>query len=227
MIKKIDIAGIQLDNYTVRESIMEMEKDMAQNVFCTVEEIMMDTLLLAEKDLRVKEALALLDHAVIAECGILDAVGQNTMQRQHEIEDHTFFRELLKRLERNHKTVFLLGETEEITEHFYEYLQEEFKNLAFAGMEAMEDCVETTDAVVNEINASTPDALLCILPSPQQEAFLADNRDKISAKLWYGIGAPEQMMQSRHRFLDFFRRRSKIRILEKTIHHYQRQEEVG
>jgi hypothetical protein len=45
--------------------------------------------------------------------------------------------------------------------------------------------------------------------------------------LWYGIGAPEQMMQSRHRFLDFFRSRSKLRILEKTIHHYQRQEEVG
>jgi N-acetylglucosaminyldiphosphoundecaprenol N-acetyl-beta-D-mannosaminyltransferase len=114
-----------------------------------------------------------------------------------------------------------------MTEQFYKFLQGEFKNLEFAGMEALENCVETTDAVVNEINASTPDALLCILPSPQQESFLTDNRDKISAKLWYGVGAPEQMMQRRHRFLDFLRRRSKLHILEKTIHHYQRQEEVG
>jgi N-acetylglucosaminyldiphosphoundecaprenol N-acetyl-beta-D-mannosaminyltransferase len=227
MTKKIDIAGIQLDNYTVRESLMEMEKSMAENVFCTVEEIMMDTLMLAEKDLKVKEALAALDHTVIAECGILDAVGLNSMQRQHEIEDHTFFHEMVKRLERNHKTVFLFGETEEMTDRFHEFLQEEFKNLTFAGLEAMENCVGNTDAIVNEINAATPDAVICILPSPLQETFLADNRDKISAKLWYGIGAPAQLMRNHRKFFDFFRRRSKTRALEKHIDRYQKQEEVG
>ena len=50
MIKKIDIAGIQVDNYTVRESIMLVEKNMSRQIFTTLEEVNMQMLLLAETD---------------------------------------------------------------------------------------------------------------------------------------------------------------------------------
>lgn len=50
MIKTIDFAGIELDNYTVREMIMNVEKDMSDHGFHTIEEVNMDTLMLAETD---------------------------------------------------------------------------------------------------------------------------------------------------------------------------------
>ena len=45
MIKTIDFAGIELDNYTVREMIMNVEKDMSDHGFHTIEEVNMDTLM--------------------------------------------------------------------------------------------------------------------------------------------------------------------------------------
>ena len=75
MIKTIDFAGIELDNYTVREMIMNVEKDMSDHGFHTIEEVNMDTLMLAETDELVRKAIGFAEHTVIAENGILEAGG--------------------------------------------------------------------------------------------------------------------------------------------------------
>ena len=48
MIKKIDIAGLQLDNYTVREMLMRVDRRISEKILTTIEEVNMDTLALAE-----------------------------------------------------------------------------------------------------------------------------------------------------------------------------------
>ena len=110
MIKSVDFAGIQLDNYTVRETIMNVEKNMSDHGLHTIEEVNMDTLMLADSDDTVRAALDFVEHTVIAENGILEAVGAGSYQRKHEIEHHDFFYEMMKRIERNHKTVFIIGD---------------------------------------------------------------------------------------------------------------------
>ena len=59
MIKTIDFAGIELDNYTVREMIMNVEKDMSDHGFHTIEEVNMDTIMLAEL---VRKAIGFAEH---------------------------------------------------------------------------------------------------------------------------------------------------------------------
>ena len=228
MIKTIDITGIELNNYTVHESIMLLEKHISGNLFHSVEEVTMDTLLLAENDERVRRALELLDDTVIAEISILDATGKHSAQRRHEVENHTFFYELMKRLERNHKNVFLLGKTEEELEEMKEFLLEYYPRMQFAGMEAMDNCVGELDAIVNEINAATPDAVVSILPSPEQEYFLVDHRDKISAVLWYGRGSGKPVHKKPGILPAFFhalKKRIRTRSLEKRITDYEGQKE--
>ena len=105
MIKKIDIAGLQLDNYTVREMLMRVDRRISEKILTTIEEVNMDTLALAESDEEVKQSLEACDYTVIADEGILRAVSADTLQRRHEIEDHDFFYELFKRLERNDKKI--------------------------------------------------------------------------------------------------------------------------
>ena len=58
MIKTIDVAGIELDNYTVRETIMNVEKNMSDSGFHTIEEVNMEMLLQAESAEVIREALA-------------------------------------------------------------------------------------------------------------------------------------------------------------------------
>lgn len=224
MIKKIDIAGIQLDNYTVREAIMQVEKDLSNNVFNTLEEVNMNMLLLAETDARMRETLEKLDHTVIAEVGILNAVGESSMQRKKEIEEHDFYFELMKRIERNHKTIFILGVTQEEIELAQQTILEDFPKCQVVGAEAIENCVGAIDAIVNEINAATPDVIFSILPTPDQEYFLLENRDKLSANLWYGMGN-EKIVKKKHGFLHFIKKTISLHKLERTITSYEEKED--
>jgi N-acetylglucosaminyldiphosphoundecaprenol N-acetyl-beta-D-mannosaminyltransferase len=224
MIKTIDVGGIRLDNYTVREAIMEVEKALADQGFHTIEEVNMDTLMLAESDETIREALCSVDYTVIAEAGILDAVGAESYQRKREIEHRDFFYELMKRLERNHKSLFLLGDTAQQNQTMYEQIKELYPRCEIAGMEALEECEGLTDAVVNEVNALAPDVILSILRSPQQEHFLVENREKLSASLWYGVGAMP-LHKPKGRFATALRDLIRTRKLEKQLHHYHGKQE--
>ena len=75
--------------------------------------------------------------------------------------------------------------------------------LVLAGAAATENCVGDLEGVINEMNAATPDVIISIIPSPGQEHFLVEHRDKINANLWYGIGGFE-VHRKRSRIKGFF-----------------------
>lgn len=192
MIKKIDILGIQLDDYTVREAIRRVEAFSDDNVPKAIENISMKMLMEAEHDPVLKEVLSSLDLAVIAEKEILEVAGAKTMQRIKETEENDFFFEFFKRIERNRKRLFLLGETEEKNEKFKQWILEEYPKLLLEGEYALENCVGDLEAVINDLNAATPDIVISILPTPKQEYFFSEHKDKINAKVWYGMGEFER-----------------------------------
>ena len=79
MIKKINVAGMELDNSTVRESILQLEACLDGGGFYTIQEITMNTIMRAEENDKVKEAMQRLTHSIIADVGILDAVGESRL----------------------------------------------------------------------------------------------------------------------------------------------------
>ena len=226
MIKKIDIMGIQLDNYTVREAIMIVEKMLSNNVFNTLQEVYMNTLIMAGEEEDVRTVLETLDHTVIAEKGILEATGEDSLQRIHEIEDCDFFYELFKRVERNYKKVFIIAETEAAVEEMTQHLQESFPRIEIVGSRAMEDYVGEAESLVNAINSETVDVILSLLPSPTQEKFLLDNKDKLSANLWYGIGDNKFGLRGKG-ISGGIANKLKVRKLAKHINNYEEKEKAN
>lgn len=224
MIKKIDIAGLQLDNYTVREMIMKIDRCMSERNFTTIEEINMDTLHMAASDEDVKEAIGVLDYTVIADTGILSAASAETMQRKHEIEDHDFFYELFKRLERNHKNIFILGESESTVSEAAGFLKELFDKIEIKGSGVINDTENVSEAIVNEINIASPDVVVSFLPSPAQETFLLHNKDKLSTNLWYGIGN-NKFMDKKPGFIGKIRKMLDVKRLARIINNYENREE--
>lgn len=221
MIKKIDIAGIQLDNYSARECVMAVERMLSENAFHTVEEVNMDMIMLAASDEAVSETLSGLDCSMIAEKGILDAVGERTIGHRETDADDCFY-EILRRLERNHKLVFLLAEGQKELEELEQYVERNFPRLVVAGMVATEDFTEDEDAIVNEINAATVDVILSVMPSPKQEHFLANNKGKMSAILWYGVGN-RKFAKRRYSLWGTILKRIRISRLENYISKYEKQ----
>lgn len=196
MIKEIIVAGIKLYNYSALENLTQIVKNLEANVFTSIEEVYMKTILLAKEDESVKEALEAMDVTVIAEAGILDAVGQVTIFRKAEIERREFFLQLMKILERNGHTVYVLGEAKEKIAETCQYIADEFPRIKMVGSIALNEVEGTEDGVVNEINMIAPDVIISVLPSPKQELFFKDYKSMLLTKIWYGIGA-EKIVDSK------------------------------
>ena len=228
MIKEIIVAGIKLNNYSVLENLTQISKNLEANVFTTIEEIYMKTILLAKEDESVKETIESLDVTVIAEAGILDAVGQATILRKAEIERRDFFFQLMKILERNGHTVYILGETEKEVTAASEYIADRFPRMKMAGSKALEEIVGAEIGVVNDINMIAPDVILSLLPSPVQEQFLKEHKTMFLAKIWYGI-SPEKFMEQRVTFWDkcvkFIRKYTLRRYIQEDIEQGEVEEE--
>ena len=212
MIKKIDIAGLQLDNYTVREMLMRVDRRISERILTTIEEVNMDTLALAESDEEVKQALEACDYTVIADEGILRAASADTLQRRHEIEDHDFFYELFKRLERN--------ESQTAADEAEEFLLGLFDRARISGKGVLDDSQGCSEKLVNEINIVSPDVIASFLPSPAQERFLLHNREKLLMNLWYGIGN-NKFMGKKHGFIGKIRKMLDVKRLTHLINTYE------
>ena len=91
MIKKIDIMGILLDDYTVREALHQIESFSDDNVLRSIESISMQMLMEAEKDEELRNAISSLDLAIVGQKEILEVAGVGTMQRIKVTEENDFF----------------------------------------------------------------------------------------------------------------------------------------
>ena len=105
-------------------------------------------------------------------------------------------------------------------------LQEAFPKLILAGEYALENCVGNLDAVINEMNATTPDVIVSILPSPLQEHFFAEHKDKMSATIWFGMGELG-VHGKKHGLGSFVKNRLHLGRLKNSMNKYQDQEKSG
>ena len=131
---------------------------------------------------------------------------------------------MMKRIERNRKTIFVVGEKMEQTEQMCERIMELYPKCEVIGAEAIEECSGNLDALINEINSQTPDVIISVIPSPLQEHFLVENREKLSAGLWYGMGTME-LEEPKRGFANGICKMFRAHKLEKHLNHYSGKQE--
>lgn len=188
MKKKIQILGLEIDNYSVREAILLAEGYLNGNSLKTIETVTMKMLTDAESNEIVGQAIQDMDLTVIGEKEILTAANINTPQRLKETTEHEFFYEFVKRVVRNRKRVYLLSEKEEVNDILEVLLKEKYPKVVIVGSAALEECQGDFGNIINEINGDTADVVMSTLPTPRQEEFLSECKSKMSAKIWYGLG---------------------------------------
>ena len=188
MRKKIEILGLEVDNYSVREAILLAEGYLNESSLNTIETVTMKMLTDAESNEVVAQAIREMDLTVIGEKEILAAANTATHQRLRETTEHEFFYEFLKRVVRNRKKVYILGEKAEHNEMLLEFLEEEYPKISIVGSAALEECQGDLENIINEVNGETADVVVSILPTPRQEEFLMEYKSKMGAKVWFGLG---------------------------------------
>lgn len=222
MVKKLSILGINLDNYTVREAMLRIEVYWNNTIMNTVETVSMGTLVKARTDGLLKNCIENLDLAIICDKEILKAAGLVSSQRARESGENEFQKEFLRRAARNKRSVYLLGESDEQVGLLREFLAENYERIRVAGAYALSECGGDYDAVINEINIATPDVILSVIPTPERQYFLLEHKEKLNAKIWYGLGKDYAGRQGKSEMAGFARRLIQKGILHTHLMRYKK-----
>lgn len=187
--KKLDLLGIPADNYTVREALLRFDTYVGSTVLNIIETVSIKQLLSLGEHPAVDSCLRQADLCIVGEGEILLELGIDSPQRMREIRDQDFLYEVLNRMGRAKKRIFLIAMTQDTIGQMKEAFLEKIPQFQAVGSFSMEEGGGDMEGIVNEINGATPDIVISALDSPMEEEFILSHKDKIGTGIWYGIGA--------------------------------------
>ena len=226
MIKQIQLLGMTIPNYSLREELQLAQDALRDERLRLLLTVSMQSLIKVSnsESQQVKECVEQADLIVVEDPEILSVAGINSSQRIREEEDHLFFTELLKRLQRGQQQVYLVASKNAALEKIREILRERYEKLHIVGQYSIEDYPDDLDRMINEINSAAPDVIISVMPTPQQEEFLVANRSKLLAKLWYGLGENYGLLMEKKGFGWRMKRLIHFGRFKMHVNHYEESE---
>ena len=198
MIKQIQLLGMTFPNYSLREELQLAQEALKNEKLQLCLTVSMQSLVRVSSGAeQVKSCVEQADLVVVEDPEILSVAGITSGQRIREAADHLFFTELLKRLQRGQQQIYLVASKHAALEKIKEILADRYEKLRIVGEYSIEDYPDDLDRMINEINGAAPDVIISVMPTPQQEEFLAANRGKLLAKLWFGLGENYTMLMEK------------------------------
>jgi N-acetylglucosaminyldiphosphoundecaprenol N-acetyl-beta-D-mannosaminyltransferase len=219
----MEVLGISLQDLTLRESMRKVEQFFRDGKVSTIALITMKGLIVAQDSPEIKKWMDSLDMTVATDADILHAAGINTRSRIHDVENNEFIAEFLKKLVRQHKSVYLLGQTESDLKKLEEELGVYQKDLEIIGRQTLEGLNYDDDFVVNDINMKLPGVLISNLESPQRESFLENNHMKMNVSIWLMIRADHDLTQKKKKLAQRFYNRLMKQWFHLRLNRYQEQ----
>lgn len=127
MSEKIQVLGISVEKCYVDEVMDNINENWNRDdVLATYGVINMKILLAAQKDEELKEYIDSLDKGVVDEPEVLEAANMDDTRMEEEVLGHSFFATLFWYLSRYQNQIYLLGETEEEANAFFNYVKEKY-----------------------------------------------------------------------------------------------------
>lgn len=227
MIKQIQLLGMTIPNYSLREELQLAQDALRNEKLSLLLTVSMQSLLKVcnSESQQTKECVEQADLVVVEDPEILSVAGINSSQRIREAEDHLFFNELLKRLQRGQQQVYLVAAKNSALEKIKEILLDRYEKLKIVGEYSIEEYPDDLDRMINEINSAAPDVIISVMPTPQQEEFLVANRSKLLAKLWYGLGENYGLLMEKKGFGWRMKRLIHLGRFKMHVNHYEEGEQ--
>lgn len=216
MNEKIDVLGIEINNYTAKEAMQRVVEYMKKDSLQVISSVTPESV----KNLsEYPESKGEMENYEIVFPGnkvLLEAAGVKDKQLLKEAEEQTFVKLFVRFLHKNEKKVFLLAETDALRTEMQEYITSKFSKIKIVGAATFEEHGNSEDMMVNSINSVEVDCVIAALSSPLQEEFISKYRVALNVKVWFGLGTKfGKKNKGIHlrKINDFFERR----VLKKEI----------
>ena len=217
MQEKIQVLEVELDNCSAKEAMKRVVEHMSIERLNIVEMVTMNTLARfqeSEEDATLFEAF---DLVLPSDRGILQAAGIQDERRLKEVDDLLFIKMIMRYLQKNHISVFLLSETEASRLQLEKYISEEYGNLKIVDSTSLEERGSSDDMLLNVINGLEVECILSTLPSPLEENFISKNKSLVNARIWFGFGPLIHEINKEKKGIEKFREKILRKILKKEV----------
>ncbi len=209
--QKINLLGMNLTDYSLRESISITDRFLGSGSLNTILFISAKMLVGAGISEEQKAWIEDADLIIWSDAEIVRRAGIEAKDRINEVKNQEYVKELLKHLERGKKPVYLLAESEEGLEELRMdllYIRQDLK-IAGSGIIALEQ--EEWENEANRINNLAPAAIISRMEFSRQEKLMVEMRRFLNADVWVALN--NQMIFEGQKKL------SVKKLLNKWYHH--------
>lgn len=207
MSNELKIMGVQLNMDEAEQVVDTLSSYLKNSQLHTVCAVSMRMIIMAQKDEGIKEILNSYDLALPGEVEILEHANVKSIKLMREIKENFLFKKLMLLTVDEKRSVYLLAENQYQMQELQDYMNREHANVNVVGAGCLNSGKEVA-ALINEINILSPDVILSVIPSPGQERFIAERKNMLDARIWYGLNgeyrltSPTRMVGARiHAFL--------------------------
>lgn len=120
--------------------------------------------------------------------GVKVAATLNKLKIDEKIAGIELMNDIVHRCEKENKSVYLFGATEEVVSLCSKKLKDKFTNLNIAGYHSGYFDDKEFLNIIKDIKRCKPYAIFVALGCPKQEQFIIDNMDNLPAKIFMGVG---------------------------------------
>ena len=191
---KINVLGIEIDNYTAKETMKKSIEYLTTEPVNMIEVATVDVLMDTNTELMLKEQMKDFDLVLAGDRTVLEAAEVSERKRLQETDDRLYLQMFFRYLHKNHKRIYLLVESEEEGRRVYEYLEHRYGSIQVCGMAKVSAQDRADDMLVNAINGAEVDCVLSLLSSPLREDFAVKNKNLFNVRLFLCLG--KTMIQS-------------------------------
>ena len=187
MAKFIEVFGIKIEAYTVRENMQFLEEFVTTDDLNIVSVVSSYMLMAASGDKELSDFIKSSDLRVIADPVIFEVAEERFEQQYGQVKKQELEEQFLRCLIRKKKKVFYVCDNEEQRKKFENYIQQNYSDLI---IETYGDGIEEdkTEHIINKINSADADVLLLNFHSPQQENFINNNKHLLHVRLCVCMG---------------------------------------
>lgn len=181
------VLGISIEEHTLREELELVFGYLESKSLNTVCLLDTELLMKIKDDEPAKKAVSEMDLLVEGSSELLRTGGITSKARIREVDNGFFLQGLLKKLAREKKRIFLIGNSQdELVQMRASLLSMEEKLTFFGSITYGSDDV-SADSVINQINTVLPDVVISLVQSPMQELLVHESRQMVNTALWVSL----------------------------------------
>lgn len=182
MIEKMNIFDVEIPILTAKEAMIRAMQYLESESVDTIELVSMDMLMKERENAQWKEQINALTMLLPENTEILKAAEIENEKLFRETEENVFLKMFMKYMQKNHKKIFLLADSEENLGKVEAVLSRHNRGIRVTGQMVISENEEQIQDAINAINGTETDCILSVLPSPFQERFITANKALLNVR---------------------------------------------